>query len=499
MAKKNEQEYKNVYTILEKVKKGEIKSHYKDQDGLFGKINFYKKADLVKPHLHYIDDERISNIMEAYIKDQSIVKTFFDRMSKTAEFGKIPTGQKPDLAAFTAKFQENFKKIPKHLANDIFKMYYYRMEQLSFAERDEKNHVKFKFLEKANNPVGKIMSETSNLKSVIFTRSTIGYFLSRITQLEYLDEEKSNQLMNGMNGDGGSEDEMDDIMKEMMDSKPGQKQLDDVMQDAQNLCKQMDNNLDDDTQESMYEATSNGREAGKISPSYIKDITYRLESINMSMGAMKEKIKKLMDKSKSYFSSKKVTTYEDLFNTDNMAGMEDYELLHPKLRKMFLEDITVKNTKSIGKIDIYIDISTSMDATCGVRNSKGQTIDKLEFCKAFAAKMKALDVLNNVYLFNTRVRDSKNDLISIATINTSGGTTINEAVRSINKEGRNAIVITDAEDSCSIYSDKAFFIGVNGARFSSFAGSTIREYSNRGQVVVFDGTTIKSVNDKGHV
>ena len=50
MAGKN---YKNVYTILEKVKKGEIKSYYKnDEGGLFGKLNFYKKEDLIKPHMH---------------------------------------------------------------------------------------------------------------------------------------------------------------------------------------------------------------------------------------------------------------------------------------------------------------------------------------------------------------------------------------------------------------------------------------------------------------
>ena len=38
--------YKNVYTILEKVKKGEIKSYYKDDEGLFGKINFYKEDNI---------------------------------------------------------------------------------------------------------------------------------------------------------------------------------------------------------------------------------------------------------------------------------------------------------------------------------------------------------------------------------------------------------------------------------------------------------------------
>ena len=64
-----------------------------------------------------------------------------------------------------------------------------------------------------------------------------------------------------------------------------------------------------------------------------------------------------MDRSASYFSSKKQVTYEDLFNTDNISGLEDYIELYPKLRKIFVEDIMIKDEKPIGKVDIYIDIS----------------------------------------------------------------------------------------------------------------------------------------------
>ena len=49
-------QYKNVYTILEKVKKGEIQSYYKEEESLFSKLKFYKKPDLLKPYVHYIDE-----------------------------------------------------------------------------------------------------------------------------------------------------------------------------------------------------------------------------------------------------------------------------------------------------------------------------------------------------------------------------------------------------------------------------------------------------------
>jgi hypothetical protein len=494
--------YKNVYTILEKVKKGEIKSYYKDDEGLFGKINFYKKPDLVKPYLHYIDESRLETIVDVHMKDSKIVNENYNRFAKTTDFKKIDPNKAPSQNEFYAKFQENYRKFPKHMAKDIFKMYYNQIDKLEFEERDEKNHSKFKFLERANNPVGKIMSEHSNLKSAIFTRNIMGYFIARMTIMDYTDPDQSEKIKNSMNGGSDFDnDGVDDAMNDMMDSKQGKNMLEDAMQKAQELCKEMDDAMDEEVQEQLYENTNKQGEestAGKISPDYLKMVAARLEKISLSMGSLKEKIKKLLDKSVSYFSANQETKYEDLFNSDNIAGLEDYELLHPKLRKIFAEDLQVKDTKKVGKIDIYIDISGSMDSGSGLTNPNGDYISKIDFCKAFAAKLKAMDMLNDVYLFNNRVKKYRNDILSISMINCSGGTTIDEAIKSIEKNGVNALVITDAEDHCHTYSDKAYFIGVKGARFNHFNTETIKEYSNKDQVIVFDGESIKKVNESGN-
>ena len=495
--------YKNVYTILEKVKKGEIETHYKDKEGLFGKINFYKKPDLVKPYLHYIDEWRLDSIMDSHMKDNKAVTEAYTRFAKTTDFKKIDPNKAPNNHDFFAKFQENYRKFPKHMAKDIFKMFYNPIEKLDFEDRDEKNHTKYKFLERANNPVGKIMSANSNLKSAIFARNIMAYFIARMTIMDYIDPQASEDIKNGLNGQSDFDNEgVDKAMGDMMDSKQGKSMLDDAMQKAQELCKQMDDAMDDDVQEQMFEAANKpGDEgmAGKLSPDFMRQIAAKLENISLSMGSLKEKIKKLLDKSVSYFSANEKTEYEDLFNSDNIAGLEDYELLHPKLRKIFAEDLQVKSTKKVGKIDLYIDVSGSMSSNCGVRNSKGDDVSKIDFCKAFAAKLKAMDMLNDVYAFDNRVKKRKNDLISISMMDCGGGTTIDNAVKSIETNGVNALVITDAEDHCSIYSDKAFFIGVQGSRFNYFNDDIIKQYSNKGQVVVFNGESISKVNDKGEI
>jgi hypothetical protein len=494
-------QYKNVYTILEKVKKGEIQSQYKSQDGgLFGKLNFYKKADLIKPHLHYIDESRLSTIVDSYVKDPEKIKEFYKKMSKRAVFQAIDPDKKPDEQAFFKKVAETYSKFPSHIKNDIFKMYYNKMNKLQFEERTDANYTKYKFLENANNPVGKIMTENSNLKSSIFTRNVIAYYTMQLTTMEYIDPNAAKDIMDGLKGDGEfNGNDIDAALEETLGNKQAKKDLDAAIDDAQNTCKSMDENISDDIQEEIFEniKENGGISPGKLGPEYLDQVVANISRISLSLGSLKEKIKKLMDKSTNYFSAKKETIQEDLFNSDNLGGLDEYIFLHPQLRKFMIEDVMIKDTKSVGKIDIYIDISGSMNSNCGIIDKNGNHINKLDFCKAFAVKLQELGMLNQIYVFNDKVRELKTDIFSIACLGVSGGTDIDKAVDKIIKNGVNALVITDAEDNCNTYTDKAFFIGVQGSRFNNFRPHIIKEYSEKGQVVVFSGQTIHNVNTRG--
>lgn len=500
MASKSKQ-YKNVYTILEKVKKGEISSqnYYKDKDGLFGKLNFYKKADLIKPYVHYIDENKIQSIVEKDIHSIESIKDYYKKFANSAVFGKMQEDQKPDLQKFHQKLIENYQKFPKHLKYDIHKMYYHKMDKLEFEERTDSNRTRYKFLEKANNPVGKIMSEGSNLKSAIFAKQMMLYYMMQMTMMEYIDPDAHQQMQQGLDGGPDSEfnnDDVDDAMDKMMNNQISKNMLEKAMQDAQETCKLMDQNIDNDTQERMFDQANKngGDQAGKLSPDYFRQIAARLENIRISMGSLKEKLQKILDKSAAYFSARKITTYDDLLNSQDVSGLDEYILLHPKLRKLFVEDIMIKEHKYVGKIDVYVDVSGSMSSSCGVKNTKGQQISKIDFAKSMIAKLKDMDMLNDVYLFDTRVKKYRNDLVSISMIDCGGGTTIDEAVRSIERVGNNALVITDAEDSCSKYSDLAYFIGVEGARFNGFD----TRYMEKSQCIVFDGHSVKKVDKYGN-
>lgn len=495
--------YKNVYTILEKVKKGEIATHYGKNDSLFNRLDFYKKPDLVKPHLHYLDEYRLESIVDKYINnaihaDRKELQNYLSKFGAQAKFKALPADQQPNIDKFAEKFRENYKKFPKHLSKDIYKMFYNKIENLDFVDRTDKNQTQFKFLEKSNNPVAKIMSESSSLKSSIYARSIMLYYLMSMTALEFIDPDKHDKMMNNLNGEGDEKDnsEIDDAVEDMFEKGFNKKHLEKMMDDATKLCKDIDQNIPEDVQEKMFnEANKAGgnNDAGNISPDYIRKVVASLETLNLSMGSLKEKIKKIMDKSINYFSAKKITILEDLFSSDNLGGLDDFVLLHPSLRKIMIEDVTIKDTKSIGKINIYIDISGSMSSHCGVTNEKGAYISRMDFAKSFTAKLKSMDMLNEVFLFNTNVRPCKNDLISIAMIDCDGGTSLNAVAKHIKKEGENAIVITDAEDRMETYTEYAYIIGTNGASFRGFD----RQYLEKQQCIIFDGKTVFKVNERG--
>lgn len=497
----NKKQYKNVYTILEKVKKGEIQSYYKNSDGLFGKVNFYKKKDLVKPHLHYLDERNLHHIISSYISMDN-TNTINKLINNTLALSKNPTIQS-NRGDFIKKVIQSYSKFPEHIEKDVFKMFYNKIDNIEFEDRTDKNKLQYKFLEKANNPVAKIMTEGGSLKSSIFTKEIMMQYAIRMALLSYEDPEKHENMQNQMNGEGGNSPDASDIFDNLMNNKNAQNDFERAMHNATETCKSLDDILSEDLQEKLFDkATKPGKDhlsAGKISPDYLRTVSSNITSVKMSMSSIKNILKKLLDRSISQFSAKPLPIYEDLFNSDNIANLDDYISLHPKLRKFMAEDVLIKDNKYCGKLNLYIDISGSMSDPSGIKSTNGR-LSKIEFAKAFAAQMLNLEMLDKIYLFNNNVIPIKTSIIDIAMIDSEGGTTIDKTVNHVkNVTNANSIIITDAEDHCTIYDDKVFFIGIKGAKFHYFSSDILNQYVDNEQIVVFDGNTISKVNNKGHV
>jgi hypothetical protein len=223
-----------------------------------------------------------------------------------------------------------------------------------------------------------------------------------------------------------------------------------------------------------------------------------LKKIKMNDSVLKNNIKMILDKSKNYFSGQERITHESLFESGNFDGLEEYAMLHPKLRNIFPEDITTRNVERKGKINLYIDISGSMSEGCGVKDLDGRGLSKLEFAKAIALVMKKNNMLNKLYSFNQDVHALKTTDFAIASLDDMGGTSITKVVNHIIKSQENSLILTDAEDRCSVYTDKAFFLGVKGSMFNYFRDDVLEQYHAK-QMSVFDGNKILSVDERGYV
>jgi hypothetical protein len=297
---------------------------------------------------------------------------------------------------------------------------------------------------------------------------------------------------------------LDDLMKKFDETKGSKEILDKVMEDAKKTSEMIDNTMNQDEINKLWDDLNDRSETGRsekqveealkmLDPIHLAKIADELRSVKFSMGSVKEKIKKILDRSVSYFSSRTETYFENIIDAGSFDGFQDYELLHRGFKNAFIEDMYVKETKSVGKIDIYVDVSGSMDSSSGSVDGSGDYISCLKFAKALAFKMKEMDLLNDVYSFQEHVKYEGQSTQAILRMHGGGGTNITNVVNRIRKNGRNAIVITDAGDHLSEYEEKAFFIGVNGSNFRGFN----KQYMEMNQVIMFDGERVYKIGMDG--
>lgn len=579
---------KNVFTILEKAKKGELEFD-PATPRLYSNIKYNIRGELVQPYLHRLDEKALLTAVSNYVTSQESHRAIVNIAKKNNKKLLSPDTLPDEIWRIWNQF-------PKEVVNDIFNINYEDMSDLKFEDRTNKNKFRFSMLEKSNNPISKVVTRKNHVKSMIYTRSMVQYYLAMMAMLQQEDKPAFDQLMNHLknknqsqgsqkgntgpgqgglgqsqpsddskpngndaekqdpnkqqdpgnnaqsqspsndgnndsgqksqdqqqdgnptkndssssNGSGGGQqqqsiqDHLKNILERFENTKISKKIMDHVMEDARKTAKAMDEVMSDAQMEEMWKTLADGssREQEKALKQTdlreLEKVEQELRKVSINLSGIKSTIKKLMDNSVSYFSAKEEPIFESIFDAGTLDGLQDYELLHPKLRKIFMEDINVKDIKRMGKIDIYVDASGSMNSGSGVPAEDGGHISKLTFAKAFAMRMKEMNLLNEVYSFQEKVAFQGETLYSVLSITGGGGTRLNNVVDHVIKKDRNAIILTDAEDYCSLYSDKAFFIGVAGARFYAFNSRVLSQYANNNQLVVFDGRGIKRVNADGH-
>jgi hypothetical protein len=551
MSKSTARRYTNMSTIFEKVKMGEISST--PQRRLFTNLDYKKKAELIKPYLHPIDDFGLKRTLDRtygsgnnnnYSEQMNVVQNAITSGILTKKDGK-------DAHTFLHKMREIYTKLPREIFADIYNQYYSNIKNLKYEDRTDSNKNRFRMVDKANDPVTKIITSGSNIKSLVFTKSMIEYLLTMLVKMEDEDPEEFQKFMNNLKGNGQGEqkaqgnsdqqgegegeeegnpdepssskdagqksgkgdtgkgsysEQLEKILKRFTEEPDNKTQqfFDKQMDRAKETVDALEKGLSEEDIKKMWSDLTKGnltdvdKVTTRLNPESAKNLRDELAKIRMNMSGLKSTIKNLLDKSIAFFSAKEKVTFDQFLDNPMIDEIQEYMYLHPKLRKVCVDDLLVKEIERKGKIDVYVDVSGSMGSSAEIKGlSRSERISRLTFAKSLVLKLKEMDMLNDVYSFQNRVSKEGNTVSDIVFIDGNGGTCLNNVVKKIEENGTNALIITDAEDRCQMYSDKAFFIGVAGSDFRSFEDNVVAEYSRRNQIVIFDGNRIMKVDSKG--
>lgn len=556
--------YKNMNTLFERVKTGKVGGNVAVKT--FSNINYFKKKELVKPYLHSIDQMSLDNSIDNYIEGDGINNGLLEKTVSRINTIHKSKGETTvvDKAAVCKQMRDVYRSFPKEIGRDIFNQYYSDIKKLNFEDRSDYTKNRYRMIDKANDPVTKVITRDSNIKSMIYSRNMIQYYISMLTIIKAEDPQGYEKLMNDIkkedanqkpqNGNGcskssddkqngsqpqksdnqskqngsqpqqdgdtqsdtssnsqsrsnkgdskqknsDSKSALDKIMENFLDKpdRNSQSMYEQAMQQAKNTSEKIDKIMSKDDLDEMWNTLSynSSRALEKIDDKYLNQIEQRLNSIDMNGDKLKPYLKKILDRSFSYFNGKEQHIYDEFLNSPDISEILDFELLHPKLRKFSLEDIQVKTIKKVGKINCYIDISGSMGSSA---NIPGVSMTRLTFAKAVLLRLKKMDVIDEIFTFNNNVKKRNTDVTNILTLDGSGGTSIDTVISHVDKLDKNAIIITDADDNVYQYSDKVFFIGVAGANFRQIKPGAREQYVSNKQLIQFNGDDVYNIGFDG--
>jgi hypothetical protein len=279
-----------------------------------------------------------------------------------------------------------------------------------------------------------------------------------------------------------------ELYDEIFNTPGDKKWLDAMIAEAKHACGKVDKLLTQATSESLGRIFSSGKQ-GSSRISKLSDLLSKLEHMEIAEDELKEWVEKLLERSQNHFHPILDNEYDCWIDIDHPKLPNELHLFHPACRTFYLDDLLVNKDCSKKSIDLYIDISGSMSTTI-LKRANSIQLTLLDLAKVIALKMVEQRTIDKLYLFNAALHACEIDKEQLARIIATGGTNLNLVLSHIEKQQKNAIIITDAEDRCDIYSPYAYLVGLKGANFRRFEKDVIRQYFENEQAILFDGNQI---------
>lgn len=400
--------------------------------------------------------------------------------------------------------EKNTKKpctLSTELINDIYSVYVNKDVKRRPETND--NSIRHQVIDKVYDSLTKVVTQDSPLYTQILTRE-LAMVLQKVD-----DEMKEEQVKQNSSGEGNGK-------SEGLESSTGSDKDNDNENNSQNsgsgesnrisssseLAKDLLNKAKKDIEKAKLNADNKikdledqlGKEAMKdlmnTNPEFLEEIDElkeNLKKISINKDSIRKVLSKILNKSMNYFSTKFKRIEESLFDCEECEDLFGLEFLNPIFRNAEIMNVGNETKIYKGKMDLYLDCSSSMNHS---ETFEGTNIRMIDLAKGIAMVLYRMGMIENLYFFDGSLYEIKNiNEISILSFSKSGGTDFNNVVRKIKENGNNSVIITDGFDSCSDYTDKAFWIGIGGTTFNR--KDAFETYRNVGQCVSYNSKSSK--------
>lgn len=439
---------------------------------------------------------RVMELVQDHINGRDSVVSWFRKVTNSRAYRDRKTVKKITLAKFHRAIKQCWDEFPPSLVQDIYNLYMHPIEALYMNAIEKKEQAQYAFLEASNIPSLKILTEGSLLKSSIVTSRIILFYLVQIVKRNLLNAAEDGPVRPTMFfNDAASDFECVDLYDEIFNAPADKKWFEAMIAEATYACGQVDQLLAQATAESLGKVLSSGKQ-GSSRISKLSDFLSKLEHMEIAGAELKDWVAKLLERSQDHFHPRSDNAYDRWIDMDHPKLPNELHLFHPACRTFYLDDLLANKDSSQRSIDLYIDISGSMGATV-LQQTNGIQLTSLDLAKAIAMEMIEQRTIDNLYLFNGSLHACEPDQEQLASIIAMGGTNLNLVLSQIEQQEKNAIIITDAEDRCGIYSPYAYLMGMKGANFRRFEKDVIRQYAENEQAILFDGKQIVQIGESG--
>ena len=219
----------------------------------------------------------------------------------------------------------------------------------------------------------------------------------------------------------------------------------------------------------------------------VDELKDRLKAVSINKDSIRKVMEKILNESMNYFSAKFKTVEESLFDCEECEDLFGLEFLHPVFKNAEIMNVGNESRIYKGKMDLYLDCSSSMNST---ETFEGTSIRMIDLVKGIAMVLFRMGMIENLYFFDGSLYQIDNlNEISILSWSKTGGTNFNKVVEKIKQNGNNSVVITDGYDSCAEYNKQVFWIGVGGTTFDG--NDAFELYRSNRQCVAYNSKTSK--------